>query len=176
MKSKQQKSKEIESGKDLLGKNQTVVFADFTGTAFEDLKRLKSELKKVGGVFKVVKKRLLKIAFQKQGIEFDPTQFESQVGSVFLKGELTSAASTVYKFQKDLTKAKKPFKVLGAYEIPKKNFLNAEQFLVIAKLPSREVLLGQVLGMFTAPLRSFMMIVDQLSKRGGTQSEQKVAT
>lgn len=176
MKTKLQKAKEIESGKDLLGRNQTVVFADFTGTAFEDLKRLKSELKKVGGVFKVLKKRLLKIAFQKQGIEFDPTQFESQVGSVFVKGELTEAASTVYKFQKDLTKAKKPFKILGAYEVSKKNFLNAEQFLVIAKLPSREVLLGQVLGMFTAPLRSFMIIIQELSKRGVVQEEQKVVT
>ncbi len=172
MKSKLQKGKELELGQKLLKDSQSVIFADFTGVDTASLRRLKMELKKLGGAFRVIKKRLLKIAFKNQGLDFDPTQFEAQVGVAFIPAELTDGgAGSVYKFSKELAREKKNFKILGAYEVLKKNFLNAEQFLVIAKLPSREVLLGQVMGMFTAPLRGFMFIVDQMSKKTDAKVE-----
>jgi len=165
MKTKAQKAQEIDSTKELLSENQSVIFADFTGVSFEHLKKLKSELKKAGATFKVVKKRLLKIAFKTLGLDFDPTQFESQVGIVAIPGDLSSGAGIAYKFSKSLAKEKKEFKFLGAYEIPERNFLNAEQFLAIAKLPSREVLLAQLVGVLSGPIRAFMYVLQERSKK-----------
>ena len=165
MKTKAQKSNELDLGKDLLNKNQSVIFADFTGVGTAFINKLKKELKKSGSVFKVIKKRLLKIAMQKSGLDFDPTQFEAQVGAVFLPGEVSSGAGVVYKFSRELAKEKKDFKLLGAYEISKKSFLNAEQFLVIAKLPSREVLLGQLVGVLSGPIRAFMYVLQEKAKK-----------
>ncbi|HEY4475252.1 MAG TPA: 50S ribosomal protein L10 [Candidatus Paceibacterota bacterium] len=165
MKTKVQKTKELESAQELLAKNQSVIFADFTGVGTALINKLKKELKKTNGVFKVVKKRLLKIAAEKSGLDFDPTQFDAQVGAIFLPGDVASGAGVVYKFSRELVKEKKEFKLLGAYEISKKSFLNAEQFLAIAKLPGREVLLAQLVGVLSGPIRAFMYVLQERSKK-----------
>jgi len=166
MKTKSQKSTELEQGKKLLSTSKNVVFADFTGVGIELVKRLKKELKKSGATFRVIKKRLLRIAMKDSGFDYDPTQFESQVGTVFVPAELSDgAAAAVYKFSKELAREKKQFKVLGAYNLAGKKPLTAEEFLVIAKLPSREVLLGQLVGMLTAPIRQFMVVLNEISKQ-----------
>jgi large subunit ribosomal protein L10 len=179
MKTKLQKSKELEQGKQLLAESKNVVFADFSGVSIELLKRLKKELKKSDAAFRVIKKRLLRIAFKEKGIDFDPAAYEAQVGSMFIPKELSDgAAASIYKFSRELAKEKKDFKILGAYDLAAKKALTAEEFIMIAKLPSREVLLGQLLGMLTVPLRQFMFVVDQLSKKtpaaGGAGAEQVV--
>lgn len=165
MKNKAQKTKELKLGQDLLAKNQTVIFADFTGVGTASINKLKKELKKSNSVFKVIKKRLLKIAFKEQGLDFDPTQFDAQVGAVFIPGELSSTAGAVYKFTRELAKEKKEFKVLGVYEIPKRSFLDQKAFLEIAKLPSREVLLAQVVGVLAGPIRAFMHVLNERAKK-----------
>ena len=165
MKTKAQKAKEIKQGKELLEKSGSLVFADFTGIGIEKINKLKSDLRKSSSVFKVIKKRLLRIVFKEKGIDFDPKQFDSQLGVVFIPGELIGAASIIYKFAKDLLKEKKEFKLLGAYEIPQKLFLNAEQFLAIAKLPSREVLLAQLVQVLAGPIRAFMYIFQERAKK-----------
>jgi len=69
------------------------------------------------------------------------------------------------KAEKDLEKQKKNFVILGAYDDVEKMALDKNQFLVIAKLPSREILLAQLVGVLSGPIRAFMYIADQLSKK-----------
>lgn len=154
----------------MIGRSQVLIFADFSGTPTAGIRRLKNELKKVGAQFKVVKKRLLALAFNNAGVDFDPTQFESQVGTIFASGELLSVAGPVYKFSKDLAKTKKNFQILGVYDLAQKAFLNPEQFVTIAKLPPREVLLAQLVGVLSAPIRAFIYVVDELSKRSAPEA------
>ncbi len=166
MKTKAQKSRELEDGKKFLSASKNVVFADFTGVGIELLKKLKKELKKSGAAFRVIKKRLLRIAMKDSGYDLDPTQFDAQVGSIFVPGELSDgAADAIYKFSKALAKEKKEFKVLGAYDLAARKALTGEEFMVIAKLPSREVLLGMLLGAITGPLRAFMYALAEISKQ-----------
>lgn len=165
MLTKEQKKEHVALGVDLAKKSKVMVFADFSGVPTAEIRKLKSELKKVGASFKVIKKRLLKLSMKDAGIDFDPTQFGAQVGTVFAQDELPSVAAMVYKFAKDLAKRKKEFKVLGAFDISAKKYLNLDEFTVIAKLPSREVLLAQLVGVMSGPIRAFMYIVDQLSKK-----------
>lgn len=165
MLTKAEKKEQIELGVDLTKKSKALVFADFTGVSIEEIKKLKSELRKAGAQFKVIKKRLLKLALKDAGVDFDPTQFDAQVGTVFATGDLSTVAGSVYKFSKDLEKAKKNFAILGAYDGVEKIALDKNQFLVIAKLPSREILLAQLVGVMSGPIRAFMYIADQLSKK-----------
>ncbi len=165
MLTKSQKAKHIEQTGELLKKSKSLVFADFAGVPTQDINKLKAGLKKAGAAFRVVKKRLLNIVFKNAGIAADPTRYNAQVGTIFIPGELTDAAGMIYKFSKDLAKEKKNFAVLGAYDIAAQSLIAPERFAAIAKLPSREALLAQALGMFTAPLRSFMSIVEQMANR-----------
>lgn len=173
MLTKAQKKQHIDLGADLIKKSKALVFADFTGVSIEEIRKLKQELKKAGAKFKVIKKRLLKLAFKNAGIDFDPTQFEAQAGTVFASGDIPSIASQIYKFSKDLAKSKKEFKILGAYDLVDKKAVGSDEFVVIAKLPSRETLLAMTIGGITGPLRAFMYIVNQLSKKTVEQKQVK---
>lgn len=160
-------------GADFIKKSKTLLFVDFTGVDTASILKLKTEIKKAGVTFRVIKKRLLKIALKNAGLEYDPTQFAAQVGTFFAKEDLSSFAGLVHKFAKDLVRAKKELKILGAYDVAIKAPITAEEFMVIAKLPTREVLLSMVLGGILGPLRAFMNIVDQLSKKPSSATAAK---
>jgi ribosomal protein L10 len=59
---------------------------------------------------------------------------------------------------------KKGFKILGAYDLSDKNFIDAETVIKIGKLPTREILLGQLVGVLSAPIRMFMYVLNEKSK------------
>lgn len=145
--------------------SKTLVFADFTGVDTASIRRIKTEAKKVGAVFKVFKKRLLNITLKEMGVAFDPLQFKTQVGTFFIPEDLSSVASVIHKFAKELARAKKNFIVLGAYDLVNKQAVSVEEFTVIAKLPGREVLLSMVIGGITGPLRAFMYMLSELAKK-----------
>lgn len=163
MKTKQQKAKQIDEGKELLGKSKGLIFIDFTGTGVEDLKKLRRIASGLGAKLKVVKKKLLRIVFEKEKIDFNPEQFDSQLGVIFADKSAEELAAPIYKFAKGMEK--KGFKILGAYDLPLKNFLEAETMIKIGKLPSREILLGQLLGVLSAPMKMFLYVLDQKAKK-----------
>jgi len=165
MKTKAQKRKEITAGKELLGMSKNLVFTDFSGVGVSLIERLKRELKKGGAQFKVIKKRLLKVALAQKGIDFDTKQFNAQLGTIFLPNELSESAGVIYKFSAELKKENKDFRILGAYDLGNKSFMSAEDFLVIAKLPTREVLLGQLVGVLAGPIRAFMYVLQERGKQ-----------
>jgi len=166
MLTKLEKREYIDLGAKKVKEAKNVIFVDFTGVKTGRILSLKKELKKAGAAVQNIKKRLLKIAFKEAGIDFDPTQFPAQVAAIFVsEEEMNSAAAAVYKFSLEQVREKTAFKVLGAFDLVNKTALDVPAFLVIAKLPTREVMLGMVLGAMTAPLRAFMFILSELSKK-----------
>ena len=165
MLTKAQKKQHVELGENLLKKSKTLVFADFTGVDTDSVRKIKVEVRKSGATFKVIKKRLLRIALKNLGIDFDPMQFPAQVGAFYIPEDLSSVAAPIFKFAKDLAKEKKEFKVLGAYDLVAKVAIAVAEFNTIAKLPTREVLLSMVLGAITGPLRAFMYIAREIAKK-----------
>ena len=55
--------------------------------------------------------------------------------------------------------------LLGGYDIAKKEPFDGAQMIYIGKLPPREVILSQLLGILSAPIRSFLYVLDQKSKQ-----------
>lgn len=170
MLTKAQKKDHIAKSSDLVKGSRALVFADFTGAPTREVNRLKNELKKAGATYKVFKKRLLKIALKESGIETDALSAKAQVATVFAKEDLTSVAGPIAKFAKELAKLKIVYKVLGAYDREGNRAIPVSEFDVIAKLPSREVLLGQVVGTMAGPLRKFMVALQEIAKKKGTET------
>lgn len=175
MLTKDQKKQSVSASAKSIQDSQTVVFVDFTKVKMDDLKKLKRSLREVGASFKVLKKRLLNIALQRAGISLDVLKFAGPTGVVFSPGDITSVASKIHAFARTV-KDKTAFKVLSAYTASDKSEMSAEQFIVIAKLPSREILLAQVVGMMASPIRGFMYVVDQLSKKQSVAPAASVAS
>ncbi len=163
MLTKQQKIKLVGEAEEIIGQNKNLVFVDFSGIKVEDLRKLKRTLREFGAYLKVIKKKLLRIAFQNKKIDFNPEQFESQTGFIYTAKDISEIASPIYKFFKEVEK--KGFKILGAYDLLEKSFSDAEMVKKIGQLPSREILLAQLVGMISAPLKMFMRVLDQKSKQ-----------
>ncbi len=171
MKTKIQKQEELTKGKELLAKSRVLVFTDFTNLPTSDLRNLRKELKAVGAKFLVIKKRLLNLLFKQADIDFDVKQFKFSVGTVFSEGNVEKISIPVYKLFASIEVLEGGAKdmwvkhILGGYDIKNKKFIEPSEIVFIGKLPPREVLLAQLLGMLAAPVRSFLYLLDQKSKQ-----------
>jgi len=150
MLTREQKRQQIDAGAAELKQSRTLVFADFTGVKFGDLKKLRHTLRQAGAKFRVFKKRLLRIALKETGVDFNPEQFESQLGTVFAPGDIYGLAGAIHKLGS--------LKILGGFNLGEQRFITAEEFMKIARLPSREALLGQLAMLFTIPMKKLLVV------------------
>ncbi|MEK7464214.1 MAG: 50S ribosomal protein L10 [Patescibacteria group bacterium] len=162
MKTKAQKIEAVKDAVQELKKSETVILVDFTGTSVNKLNELRKLLRTIGAPMQVVKKRLLKIIFGEEKIDFDPKKFQGQTGVVFSPKDVSETASLVYKF----TKANKDLlKISGGLNVKEKTFWSGAEILAIGKLPSREVLLSQLVGMLSMPIKMFMHVLNERAKK-----------
>ena len=177
MKTKAQKGEELKKAKALLDKSQALIFADFTKIAAEDVRKFRMELKKGGASLLVIKKRLLALLLKEQGIDVDLKKFKISIGTIFSEKGTEMVAGPAFKFFSGLEVPEGGDKnmwvshLLGGYDVKGKLPVDAAQVVFIGKLPPREVLLAQLLGMLAAPLRSFMYLLDQKAKSGNAKVE-----
>jgi len=166
MKTKAQKIKELKKGHDLFAGSEGVLLVDFSKVQTSDLRNLRKELKVSGSRLLVLKKRLLNLVFKEKGIDYSAKDMKTQVAAVFTPN-IETASSSIYRFFAGLEKEKKieGGKILGGYDVKAGQPMDAARVIFIGKLPSREALLGQLLGMLAAPIRSFLYVLDQKSKQ-----------
>ena len=148
-----------------ISQSRFLIFADFQGVGVSELQKLRTALKEAGANFKVIKKRILRLVLRERGFDFDPVKFEGQVGTVFGTNELEKIIAPVYHFLEDNER----FKILGGLDLTSKEELSAEKIIAIGKLPSREILLAQLVGVMVAPIRKLAYVLDVLSKKGRGQ-------
>jgi len=174
MKTKVQKAEELQKARELLEKSRALIFTDFSKITAEDVRKLRTELTKAGAHFLVIKKRLLGLLLKEKGFDIDLKQFKMSVGTVFAKEDMETAIGPAYQFFAKLAVPDGAAKdvwvkhLLGGYNVTANAPVDAAQIIYIGKLPPREVLLGQLLGMLSAPIRSFLYVLDQKSKQAST--------
>lgn len=161
MKTKAQKKKVVEDAVANLKKSETVIFTDFTGIPVNDVNQLRKTLKAMGGALTVIRKRLVKIIFEKEKMEFDPKQFVGQTAVVMSPKDLVETANAVYKF----SKGRELFKILGGFDLKEKKFVNAADVKMLGQLPGREALLGQLAFMLTVPIKKLLFVMSEQSKK-----------
>ena len=165
MKTKKQKVAQIEEGVEALKSSQSVVLTDFTGLSANDMNTLRRDVFGIGGSTAVFKKRLLKYVFEKEGMEFTPSNFTGQAGVVFSPKDMVETAGVVARFSKQ----KNILKITGGFDVLAKQFISAIDTKRIGELPGREVLLGQLVYMLGTPIRSFMVVLNESAKKGGAK-------
>lgn len=158
---REQKNDIIETGKQDVKDSDILLFVDFKGTSVEEISSLRKSLREVDARMKVIKKRLLKIILGESGIKLDPTQFEGQIAAIFAHGDISDVAGPVYKF----SKSHDSFEIVGGVDVASKKDIEKDTILTIGALPSRDVLLGHIIGSIVAPLRGLMFVLSEKSKK-----------
>jgi large subunit ribosomal protein L10 len=172
MKTRAQKEQELSNARELFEKSQALIFADFSKITAENLRKLRMDLKKADASFLVIKKRILAILLKEKGIDVDLKQFKTSVGTIFSVADSEHIAGPAFKFFSGMEvpegAAKDVWikKILAGYDIKTNAAMDAQQIIYIGKLPPREVVLAQLLGMLAAPIRSFLYVLSEKSKMG----------
>ncbi|MCH9610327.1 MAG: 50S ribosomal protein L10 [Chlamydiales bacterium] len=107
----------------------------------------RNELAELGGEFEVVKKRVLIKAASTLGIEFDNGNFEGHVGVLFAHEDPLSVAKKAVKYGEQNDDA---ISVLAGHM--EGQVMSADEVVAVAKLPSKDELRAQIVGLFEAPM------------------------
>ncbi|HEY5709939.1 MAG TPA: 50S ribosomal protein L10 [Solirubrobacterales bacterium] len=126
--------------------SEAIFAVDYRGISVHQAAELRGKLREADASFRIVKNRLTKIAADKAGQEQLAELLKGPTALTFVRGDTAQAAKAISSFSKEhdvLT-----FK--GGYM--EGLSLDEERFKAIAKLPAREVLIGQFAGVVASPL------------------------
>lgn len=171
MKSRSKKTEELGLLKNKLPKSSIVIFTSFSkagekGLSVAQMTALKKMLRGLGSEYFVTKKTIMDLAFKSLKVsEFknydglDIYRMDGSVGLVLSGNEPYGVAKSVYDFSR-----KNPaLHFWGAVTDGK--FMDANSFLEMAKLPTKEILIGRLLGMLTYPMRGLAVAIGEVAKK-----------
>lgn len=148
-----QKEAVISQVSERLTRASAVILTDFSGLKVEQMTELRQKLKDLGSEYLVVKNTLLQLATK--GTETEPlTQdLTGPNGLGFSYDDPVELAKALVDFAKDNPKLEIKDGVLDG------KVINAAEVTALAKLPSREVLLSQLLGVMNGVARDFVSVL-----------------
>jgi len=142
---KQRKIELVEGYVELLKNSKGIILTDYRGLTVHDMDDVRSSTRPLGAKFQVVKNRLMLLALKEVGLSVPDEWLVGPTAIGFCQDEVPSVAKALKEATKDIEHLKVKGGLLDGAVI------DAAQVQAIAELPSREVLLSQVLGTINAP-------------------------
>jgi len=144
---KEKKKEIIEDLADKLSRQKSVVFFDYTGLKVNQVQELREKLREEEIDCLASKKTLISLALKKAGLEgADARNFLGQISLVLGYKDEVLPAKILYDFSKE----NKNLKILSGFV--QGEYLENEAIISLAKLPSKQELLAQLVGSVKSPL------------------------
>jgi len=138
---------------DRLQRAQSVVMVNVQGVKVGQIESIRDSLFKDGLQLQVAKNSLLKRALTEVGTEVPAELLDQPVGLVYAYDDAVAAAKSTVPFTKDI----EALEVLGG--LMDKTYLTRAEVHALSKLPSRDQLLGQLVGTLAAPLSGMVNVL-----------------
>ena len=136
---------------------QSVVLVQYCGLTVEQDTRLRKELRDNGVIYKVYK-NMMNFAFKGTDCESLAPQLEGPNAIAISKTDATAPARILAKFGKEAP----ALEIKGG--IVEGTYYDAAGMAEIAKVPSREELLGKLLGSIQSPITNFARVLNQIAE------------
>lgn len=149
----QAKSENVEEIKEKIQKAQSVVLVDYRGLNVEQLTELRSKYREAGVDYKVYKNTMMRFAFKDSGLEEFNQYLKGPSAIAFGYDDPVNAAKITSEFVKDNEKLEIKAGIVDG------KIIDMAGVNSLAKLPSREVLVAQVLGGFNSPIQGFANVL-----------------
>jgi large subunit ribosomal protein L10 len=150
----EKKAKIVQDIQERVGKAQIGILADFTGLKVDSMTQLRRQVKEAGGELRVTKNTLLKRAAG-EGSLIEPLSGNLTGPNALVLGyeDPVALARFLVKFARD-----KPFlKIKGG--VIGGQTLTTQEVEALSKLPAREVLLAQLLGLLQATPQALVTVL-----------------
>lgn len=137
----------------------SAILIDYRGLTVAQDTELRNKLRAEGIVYKVYKNTMLNLAFE--GTEFEALNddLKGPTAVAFSKEDATAAARVIDKLLDTIPALEfKSGVVNGTY-------FDQQGISAIAKIPSRDVLLGRLLGSLQSPITNFARVIKQIAEK-----------
>ena len=143
---------------------QAVVLVTYCGINVEADTALRKELREAGVTYKVYKNTMMNFAFK--GTEFEPLceHLEGPNAIAISKDDATAPARIVAKYAKTVPALKM---IAGVVE---GNYYDEKGVNALAAVPSREELLGKLLGSIQSPITNLARVLNQIAESKGAEA------
>ena len=148
-----QKAAMVEELNEKLKRAKAVVLTGFKGLESNDMNELRRKLREAGVEYKVVKNTLIRLASKDTPLEEIKDKIIENNALAITYEDPVALAKTLVEFEKKF----EPFKLKTGFVEGK--LIPPEKLQELAKLPSREVLLAQLLGTMNAVPRNFVSLL-----------------
>lgn len=143
---RKQKEQVVAEIKDKFERSKSLVFVEYAGTTVAQVTDLRNQMRKANAEYKVYKNKLMQKALSELNIECPVLEGTTAVAISY--DDETAPAHVVVNAGKDNQNLKVKFGILNGKMIDE-NYVKT-----LAHIPSREVLLTQLVGMLQAPIRN----------------------
>src|SRR3954451_4075693 len=126
--------------------SEAIFAVDYRGISVPQAAELRSKLREADASFRIVKNRLTKLAADQAGEARLAGLLQGPTALTFVRGDTAAAAKAISSFNKE----HEILAFKGGFM--ESLTLDEEQFKSIARLPAREVLIGQFAGVVASPL------------------------
>jgi len=153
---KQNKVDEVAFLVSKLKERNNLILTNYSGIMVKDLSKLRKNLRSKNAEYRVVKNTLFRRALKEVGIQGLDDYLKGPVGVAFIKEEIGEVAKALKDFSKDVEKFSYSAGFLD-------NVLyGQDQIKRIADIPSKEVLLAQIMGLVNGPARGIAFGMNQI--------------
>ena len=152
------KEAEVSRLQELFKNSESIVLTDYRGLTVAQDVQLRRQLRGAGVVYHVAKNTLIRLACHANDQQALDPYLEGPTAVAFAQDPV-AVAKLLTSFIKDAKKMEIKVGLLG------NKLISAAEVETLAKLPPREVLLAQVVGVFQAPLASFAGVASGLLRQ-----------
>lgn len=152
---KPQKIEAVKTLREKLERAKCIIVTEYQGLTVAEMTDLRSRLRKEQVEYKVVKNRLAKIALREAGLDSMDEFLKGMKALAMGMADPVAPAKVLVPYAKDHEKLKI---VAGLMDNRR---LTAEQIEELSKLPTRDVLLGRMLGSLTSPVQRLAFALNQ---------------
>jgi len=150
---REEKEKQIAELAERFRAGQVIVWAEYRGLPTPRLNELRRALRPHGAEFHVVKNTLAELALARAGLPAPAELLKGPTAASVIREDIAGAARAL----SDFAAANRELVVKGGQA--GQRILGADEVNALVNLPSREVLLGRVLGQMNAPISGLVTVL-----------------
>ena len=132
----------------------SVLFVNFHRLTVEETKQLRKKLKEENAHYRVAKKTLIKRALTTLGVEGDEPSLDGEI-AISWGEDPVAPGKIIFDFIKG---HKENISIIGG--ILESRFISKDRAIALAQIPPREILYGQLVNVFTGPMRGLAGVLN----------------
>lgn len=154
-----QKEAQVKDIEDKVNRAKSVVLVDYRGINVEQDTSMRTELRKSNVEYKVLKNHLVLRAFNNAGYSGFEEVLKGPTAVAFSYDDAVAPAKIIVDYVKKVNK----ISVKGG--IVEGKSMSSDDITKLATIPSKNVLVAQLLGLLTSPMRGLAVAINEVAKK-----------